>query len=77
MGAEVGAGTEGVTMGRLLLTRHVGERLVIRTGGGDVWVTVVETHRGEVRLAIHAPPEMSILREELVAKEEGGDGPVA
>lgn len=47
----------------LILQRKTGESLVI---GEDIRVTVVSIEGGRVRLAISAPPEVSILRSELV-----------
>ncbi len=47
----------------LILQRKPGESLVI---GGDVTVSVVSIEGGRVRLAISAPPEVSILRSELL-----------
>ncbi len=47
----------------LILQRRTGESVVI---GEDVRVTVVSVEGGRVRLAISAPPEVSILRSELV-----------
>jgi carbon storage regulator len=46
----------------LILTRKVGERIVI---GDCVTVTVVACRGGRVRLGFHAPPEIDILREEV------------
>lgn len=47
----------------LILQRKPGESLVI---GEDVRVSVVSVEGGRVRLAISAPPEVSILRSELL-----------
>ena len=47
----------------LVLTRKVGERIVI---GENITVTVVEIQKGRVRLAVSAPREISIHREEVV-----------
>ncbi len=47
----------------LILQRKPGESLTI---GGDVTVSVVSIEGGRVRLAISAPPEVSILRSELL-----------
>ena len=47
----------------LILQRKPGESLVI---GEDVRVSVVSIEGGRVRLAISAPPEVSILRSELL-----------
>ena len=47
----------------LILQRRIGESVVI---GEDIRVTVVSIEGGRVRLAISAPPEVSILRSELL-----------
>lgn len=47
----------------LILQRKPGESLVI---GEDITVSVVSVEGGRVRLAISAPPEVSILRSELL-----------
>lgn len=47
----------------LILQRKAGESLVI---GEDVTISVVSIEGGRVRLAISAPPNVSILRSELV-----------
>jgi carbon storage regulator len=46
----------------LVLTRKKGERVVI---DGRVVVTVVGCEGGRVRLAISAPPEVSVRRSEV------------
>ena len=47
----------------LILQRRTGESLVI---GEDIRVSVVSIEGARVRLAISAPPEVSILRSELL-----------
>ena len=48
----------------LVLTRKIGEQLQI---GDDVVVTIVRIGDGGIRIGIEAPPEYSIVREELMA----------
>ncbi|GEM_PF-4603966 len=36
--------------------------------GGDVVVTVRETHGGRIRLAIEAPSEVLVMRKELIGE---------
>lgn len=47
----------------LILQRRIGESLVI---GEEIRISVVSIEGGRVRLAISAPPEVSILRSELL-----------
>ena len=47
----------------LTLQRRIGESLMI---GEEIRVSVVSIEGGRVRLAISAPPEVSILRSELL-----------
>jgi carbon storage regulator len=49
----------------LLLTRRVGERVII---GNDIEVTVMSVNGGQVRLGIMAPREMRVDREEVRAR---------
>lgn len=46
----------------LILTRKVGERIVI---GDDIIVTVVEINGNQVRLGIAAPKQTPVHREEI------------
>jgi carbon storage regulator len=56
-----------------VLSRKIGERLLI---GENIAVTVVKSTSGGVRLGIEAPSELSIIREELVAKMAAGGAPL-
>ena len=47
----------------LILTRRAGEAILL---SGGIRVSVIATERGQVRLGIEAPPEISILRQEIV-----------
>ncbi len=47
----------------LVLTRRVGERIVI---GDDVTVTVLEVRGDQVRLGVDAPREVQVFREEVL-----------
>jgi len=46
----------------LVIRRKRGERLVI---GTSITVTVLEMHRGWVRLGFHAPADVKIVRAEI------------
>ena len=53
----------------LVLTRKIGEEIII---GGSIRVKVADIRGSRVRLAIEAPREMSVQRQEIAAalKEE-------
>ena len=55
----------------LCLHRKAGERIRIRTPAGDLWVTVERIRRGQVYLGFIAPPEFRVMRQELLAADEG------
>lgn len=54
----------------LVLTRKVGEAITI---GDDIRVVVIGVDRGQVRIGIHAPADVRILREELINQPKKGD----
>lgn len=54
----------------LVLSRKIGERIRI---GDSVTVTVVRVSGGGVRLGIDAPPELPVVREELLEQLERRD----
>jgi carbon storage regulator len=56
----------------LVLTRRVSESIRI---GDDVVVTVVQIAPGKVRIGIEAPSGCMILREELLDRAAGRNGP--
>ena len=59
-------------MSTLILTRRIGESLVI---GQDVTVRVLSVKGNQVRLGVEAPREVSVHREEIAARirEENAD----
>ncbi|WP_313009318.1 carbon storage regulator [Stutzerimonas nitrititolerans] len=70
-------------MGRLVLSRRADEqiRLTLKPGASiddlldeleqvGIWITVVETDGGRARLAIEAPEQLLVLRDELIPTHE-------
>jgi carbon storage regulator len=56
----------------LVLSRKVGERIQL---GNQITVTVVKIQGNTVRLGIEAPPNMTVVREELTKRAT--DAPIA
>lgn len=59
--------------GMLILTRRVGETLII---GDNIEVTVLGVKGNQVRLGVKAPKDVSVHREEIyerIRDEEGGE----
>lgn len=52
--------------GTLVIHRKIGQSILI---GDGIEVKVVQLGRGRVRLAVHAPRDVKILRDEIVARE--------
>jgi carbon storage regulator len=52
----------------LYLSRKIGESIVI---DGRVEITVVEVRGRKVKLGCRFPPEVSVLRRELIERDEG------
>lgn len=53
----------------LILSRRAGEAILL---AGGIRVIVIATERGQVRLGIEAPPEVTILRQEIVDQVTAG-----
>jgi len=51
----------------LVLTRKPGEKVVI---GNNIILTVIKSEGNQVRLAFEAPPQVRILREEVLEREK-------
>ena len=58
-------------VGMLILTRRVGETLMI---GDDVAVTVLGVKGNQVRIGVKAPRDVSVHREEIYDRIRGDEG---
>jgi len=57
----------------LILTRRVGETIIIQTADGErIEVTVLAVKGNQVRIGTEAPDDVHIVREELLAREPAG-----
>lgn len=56
-------------MSLLVLTRRIGERIVI---GENIEITVVGVHGEQVRLAVSAPKDVAVDRAEIRARKDAG-----
>lgn len=52
----------------LVLSRKRSERIWI---GEDIQITIVKLDRNQVRIGIEAPPEVAIVREEVLLENAG------
>jgi len=57
-------------MGMLVLTRKLGETIVI---GGNVRVEILKVSAGQVSIGIDAPRSVTVDREEIHARKERED----
>lgn len=51
----------------LVLTRRVGDRIIIQTDQGEVAIVVQRIGTEKIRLGVEAPAELLVLRGELVS----------
>lgn len=56
----------------LILTRRIGESIQV---GQEIEISVLEVRGNQVRLGISAPPDVLVLRSELVDPAREGDSP--
>jgi carbon storage regulator len=54
----------------LVLSRKLSQQILIAS---DITITVVKIEGNHVRLGIEAPPGVTILREELVARQKANE----
>lgn len=57
----------------LVLTRSVGERLII--GDGEIKLTILDVRGNQVRLGIDAPKNIAVHREEIFLRIQEEDVP--
>lgn len=57
----------------LILTRRVGEKIVIGHPAGDIVVTVLGVRGGNVRIGIKAPKDVQVHREEIYKRIVAGN----
>ena len=57
----------------LVLSRKISQQITI---GDSIVLTVVQINNGTVRIGIEAPPEITILRNELLPAVADSAGPV-
>lgn len=53
----------------MIVRRKVGERVRIRVGGVDVWLTLTSVGPSKAGLGIHVPAGVEVLREELIDRQ--------
>jgi carbon storage regulator len=54
----------------LVLSRKKDQTIVFQTSEGNIEFTIVKIENNRVRVGINAPPNIPILRSELLQKEE-------
>lgn len=57
----------------LVITRKVGEAIIIRAGNDTITVSVEAIHGSNVRIGVDAPNHVQILRNELVQNHKDFD----
>lgn len=57
----------------LVVTRKIGESIIIRAGKETITVSVEALHGGNVRIGLDAPSHVQILRNELIQNREEFD----
>jgi carbon storage regulator len=49
----------------LILSRKVGESIIIKVGSNNIKITILESNNGTLKLGFEAPKEIKIYRSEL------------
>jgi carbon storage regulator CsrA len=52
----------------LVLTRRCHERIVVKHAGGSLRIEVWKDRHGKIRVALEAPSDFEIIREEIAAQ---------
>ncbi|MHB0820100.1 carbon storage regulator CsrA [Stutzerimonas stutzeri] len=60
----------------LILTRRIGETLIIGEGENAILVTVLGVKGNQVRLGVAAPKDVSVHREEIYQRIHGEQPPL-
>ena len=55
----------------LKLTRNPGERIILQTSDGEISIEYEKYSGQQIKIAIEAPKEVVVLREELLKDEFG------
>ena len=56
----------------LVLTRKIGESIIVTVDGVEIKIKLVKTSKGNARIGIDAPVEAVIVREELASEVQHG-----
>lgn len=56
----------------LVMSRKKNERVRIRVGDLDLWVTLVEVRGDKARLGFEGPKDAQFMREEVIPRLPGG-----
>lgn len=54
----------------LVVTRKVGEAIIIRAGSDTITISVEAVHGSNVRIGLDAPSHVQILRNELIQNQK-------
>ena len=55
----------------LILSRRVNESIIVN---GDITFTILAIRGNQIRIGIKAPPEVTIVRDELLDRERSSEG---
>ena len=55
----------------LILSRRVNESIIVN---GDITFTILAIRGNQIRIGIEAPPEVTIVRDELLDRDRSSEG---